>query len=476
MNSSSVSDEVSNDRQISVLNPGFSSAIPNLLRPHPQNSAIYGEDENVSSLIDLIQASGWVKPLVVTPTGTIISGHRRWKAVLALEWESIPVEVREFPDELTELEALLLENASRLKTTEQKVREGEAWQDLEASKAKIRQTANLKTGNQIPVRENFPTRERGRVRDAIASRVGLGSGRTYEKAAAVVREIDELLYDTPETAKAFKKVLNEHSVDAAHRLLKKPAPIRQQVLSLIAEGKAKSIKQAERIVKQNHAEFNNPSRPTLGGFSVGDWVEVNEDTQNPTYVGFRGQVEQILTVESQIAVNLEDSEDRAAKVRFYPHELTLIGKAQPPSPFQVGDLVFVNIDHLEAASPEERKWNGYWGLVTAIGETGGLTVNVGSESLQLFSRDLKPIDAQSTELHQVVERVLWLRNFALDEIEQRMLDVLQRREWFTPNQLIHLKNIETLYLDAKFHETEKPQASKFQGFPHLNFDSYPLNL
>jgi hypothetical protein len=41
--------------------------------------------------------------------------------------------------------------------------------------------------------------------------------------------------------------------------------------------------------------------------------------------------------------------------------------------------------------------------------------------------------------------VLRLRKLELDEIEEKMLDVLQVREWFTSHQLIYLKTIEKLY-------------------------------
>jgi ParB family chromosome partitioning protein len=47
------------------------------------------------------------------------------------------VEVREFENELAELEALLLENASRFKTTEQKVREALMWRSLESQKRNL---------------------------------------------------------------------------------------------------------------------------------------------------------------------------------------------------------------------------------------------------------------------------------------------------------------------------------------------------
>ena len=439
--------------------PVLTQKKPKELTPHPRNSSIYGDTEDVSDLVEMIQASGWVKPLVCTPTGTIISGHRRWKALLVLGWESVPVEVREFTDDLAELEAMLLENASRLKTTEQKVREGEAWRELEAALAKIRQTANLKIGNKTPVWENFHTRERGRVSDAIASRVGLGSGRTYSKAAKIVTQIDEEANQGHlEIAQALRLVLNEQSVDAAHMLLKKPPKLRYAIANLIVTGKAKSTLQAEKMVRQNnYVEFNAPSEATYVGFSVGDWVMVNDLAQNfKTYMGSKGQIEQILAVEQQISINLEGG---SHKIRFYPHELTLIALAPPPSAFRVGDIVFVDIDRHEAASPQEKKWNGFWGKVIAVGEVGSFTVAVGRDYLQLFPRDLKPIDTPSSELRNVVERVLRLRSFELDEIEERMLDVIQRREWFTSKQLIHLENIEKLYLPADFYETEKSQVA-----------------
>jgi ParB family chromosome partitioning protein len=68
-----------------------------------------------------MRQSEWVKPIVVNPRNVIISGHRRWKAALELGLETVLVEVREFPDEMAELKALLLENANRFKTTEQKL-------------------------------------------------------------------------------------------------------------------------------------------------------------------------------------------------------------------------------------------------------------------------------------------------------------------------------------------------------------------
>lgn len=77
--------------------PVLTQVDPQELKPHPRNSSIYGLDENITDLVEMIRASSWIKPLVITPFFIIISGHRRWKAALELRIESIPVEIREFP-------------------------------------------------------------------------------------------------------------------------------------------------------------------------------------------------------------------------------------------------------------------------------------------------------------------------------------------------------------------------------------------
>ncbi len=112
---------------MSLPDPALQQVSPHILTPHPLNASIYGENEDVSPLVELIRESGWVKPLVVTIDYVIVSGHRRWKAVKQLGWETIPVEVREFPDSIAVVEALLLENASRDRTIEVRIREGLDW-------------------------------------------------------------------------------------------------------------------------------------------------------------------------------------------------------------------------------------------------------------------------------------------------------------------------------------------------------------
>jgi ParB family chromosome partitioning protein len=74
------------------------------------------------------------------------------------------VVVREFKDALAELEALLLENATREKTIEQKVREAALWKEIEQESAKSRQ------GTRRDIQENFPgcCEQFGQSRDRVA--------------------------------------------------------------------------------------------------------------------------------------------------------------------------------------------------------------------------------------------------------------------------------------------------------------------
>jgi ribosomal protein L21E len=437
---------------LSKLAVGLHQVDPRSLVPHPRHASIYGEGEDVSPLVELIRSSEWIKPLVITPYRVVISGERRRLAALTLGLETVPVEVREFESAGAELEALLLENAplkekdSRQKTIEQKVREADAWKEIETEWARMRKLATLKQGDCYPDVENFPHRESlGKTRDTLATRVGLGSGKTYEKASKVVVRInEEVRQGNQSLADALRFVLNHQSVDAAHRLIKKPALESTLILELIATGKARSTKQAEKLVRQN-GYHNCALNSSFEGYSIGDWVEVI-DRDNPCY-GERGRVELLMPVEGLLSVSLEEAKQ---KKNFSPQELALLGKAPLPCPYRVGELVRIDIDSVSSIEALTRKYNGLWGIVLEIGELGSVKVDVGSTQVQLLPLDLQPIDNPSPQLKDVAHRVLRLRKLSLDEIEEKMLDVLQTREWFSAHQLVHLENIEKLYTSITF--------------------------
>lgn len=63
--------------------------------------------------------------------------------------------------------------------------EAEELKATEGERARLRSLANLKRGNEKPEVEMLPPRNERKTRDKIAQAIGLGSGRTYEKALRV---------------------------------------------------------------------------------------------------------------------------------------------------------------------------------------------------------------------------------------------------------------------------------------------------
>ncbi|MDD1414916.1 ParB/RepB/Spo0J family partition protein [Dolichospermum sp. ST_con] len=175
------------------------------LYPHPKNQSIYG-DEDIKELAQSIEEQGLNKALLIRPDGRIISGHRRWKAVKLLGWETVNVIEQEFTDDAEELKTLLISNEYRAKTNEQKCREGLLWEHIE--QAESRKLMGLKG------------KGKGPSRNRIAKKVGLQSGPTYNKARIVVSAIDKA-QESSEFAKAdaLKKVLNEKSISAAFEMV-----------------------------------------------------------------------------------------------------------------------------------------------------------------------------------------------------------------------------------------------------------------
>ncbi|VXD16737.1 ParB N-terminal domain-containing protein [Planktothrix paucivesiculata] len=342
---------------------------PKTLKPHPRYLKIYGR-MNIEELVEQIQLSNWINPILITPKQIIVSGHRRWQAALQLKWSAIPVEIRAFPNRLCELEALLSENLARPKTREQKVREANSWKEIESARAKQRQEAGLKIDEPDNLMDIFSEGRKGTTRDLVAAKVGLGSGVTYTKAAKVVAQIDwEIKAGNEEWADAWRSILNTVSIQAAYSLLKLPRKQQKQILDLIATGQARTPKEAALLLAEE--------------------------------------------------ASLDD-----------------------PRLFVSGDFAVVNIDPNLTFAPSDNRWNGYWGRVEGTGTSGLIVLNLGSEMLQFYSRDLVEIDEPTEEFLQVASKVLRLRSLDLDELEIALLDVLQQRVEFTPRQLLYLEYLE----------------------------------
>ncbi|MBD1919540.1 ParB N-terminal domain-containing protein [Microcoleus sp. FACHB-831] len=371
---------------------------PLKLTPHPTNAYIYGLDEDVSDLVELIKLGREIRPLIVTPSGTIISGHRRNRAAIILGWSTVPVEVKQFDSPMDELALLLRENTYRNRTVEQRIREGWYWELVEVASAKQRQVAGLKQNQPNTVRVNLPERIKGkfthmenvnsldgsqearRTRNRVSVRVGLG-GSSYDRASKVLKAIDLMQQDNPELANAWKKVLNKQSIDAAYKLLKSPSQWRERILQVLSTGLADTTIKAIAHLKAKTCALNP---------------------------------------------NFEAQEQPAGN----------------PLTFAAADLVQVNLSYMKNAG-DLLKWNGYWGEVLAVSLTGILTVNMGASVIKLMGKDVLKIDG--IELN-IAQRVLELRKHKeLSGLDELILNFIQKQHCLKNKELEHLQLIESRF-------------------------------
>src|SRR5688572_14587199 len=89
------------------------------LKRHPENVKLYGDTESIDDLRKSIPIIGLLEAIVITADGTIISGHRRYRALIKLERTEAIVRVIEPANETETLAALLEFNRHRIKTGSQ---------------------------------------------------------------------------------------------------------------------------------------------------------------------------------------------------------------------------------------------------------------------------------------------------------------------------------------------------------------------
>ena len=189
-----------------------------------------------------------------------------------------------------------MENATRTKTVFQKVREGQEWQAIESdlAKGRMRATQNNEAARAAP--ENFPELGlRGEARDIIAKRVGLGSGRNFQKALQVVEEIDRLCETgKTEIAEALKSILNENSINAAHKLLSIADKERERLLELIASDKALTLKEAQKLLQ----DLNPPETE----IQLAEGIKVKIQDNSPISPGLKGEITSLPNSSSAIVL------------------------------------------------------------------------------------------------------------------------------------------------------------------------------
>ena len=136
---------------------------------------------DIQELADDIKENGLINPPVVTPdTYELIAGERRLKAMKLLGYRQIEVRPMSVKDAEHQLNLEISENETRKDfSKKERIDYARRLERIEKVKAEKRRRENLI--NQTVEAENFPYREKGETRDIVAQKLGIGSGKQYEK-------------------------------------------------------------------------------------------------------------------------------------------------------------------------------------------------------------------------------------------------------------------------------------------------------
>jgi len=198
-------------------------------------SRIRREVGSLEGLKQSIQEIGLLHPIVVTAEHRLLAGYRRWTAFRELGRPEIPAHVVR---DLTEYQQFLQvesdENTERQELLpSEMVRRLELLEEWERDQARERQRATHlegrdAEGNPIFGAGKLPApKEKGQVRDRVAQ-VGGVSGRTYDKAKAVVQAAEE----EPEKYQPLQEEMDRTgNISGAYRKLQ----VQRQVEQLAAE-------------------------------------------------------------------------------------------------------------------------------------------------------------------------------------------------------------------------------------------------
>jgi ParB family chromosome partitioning protein len=192
------------------------------LRPNPLNPRGDVDDSGLEELAESIRAQGVLQPLLVTPGGVVVAGHRRLAAARMAGLDEVPVVIRDL-DRIQQQEIMLVENLQR--------------QDLS------------------PVEEARAYRQlldAGHTTAQLARRIGAPAARI--NARLVLLKLDEQVQwmfhrgDLPLTLAAV--------------LLKVADPIRQRQVATMAARRQLTVPEIERIVDRGAGALKTAPPPS----------------------------------------------------------------------------------------------------------------------------------------------------------------------------------------------------------------------
>lgn len=268
---------------------------------------------NIQELADDIKENGLINPPVVTPdTYELIAGERRLRAMKLLGYNQIEVRPMAVKDAEHQLNLEISENETRKDFSKaERIDYARRLERVESLKARERMESG---GTEI-----FPQGSKGEVRDIVAEKLNIGSGKQYEKEKFIIdnkstlstddfAEWDEGKLSTNKTFLKIKEQLEEKENQIAGYILKleKIKVLEKEINELNEELTNRPTNTIQVEVKPNDYDSNKSS---LDGYKK-DYKQLKTDYDNKVkeITTLKEQIESIqsVTEEEQYAKKLKD--------------------------------------------------------------------------------------------------------------------------------------------------------------------------
>ncbi len=200
------------------LDQGF--APTSSLSPNPHNIRLGIDQGEVDKLAESITAVGILEPLVVTPLGQVVAGHRRLLAARQLKLENVPIVVKDLTLH-QQREVMLIENLQR--TNLSPIEEARAFKVLV---------------------DGSTTRD-------VARRVGVQTNHIHTRL--LLLKLDDVVQTMVHRG--------DLPVRSATLLLQVADKARQRQMATMAANRGLSAAELERIINRGTGALSSPSHP-----------------------------------------------------------------------------------------------------------------------------------------------------------------------------------------------------------------------
>lgn len=176
---------------------------PNQLKAHPKNAEIYFDLDD--GLDESIRQHGILRPIIINRDFVILDGHRRWVRAKKLRLKEVPIEIREFENEII---ALIELNRYRVKQPREIYNESRVLGEEFAKQAGKRKSCYSRN-DLSNLTEPILTREK------VAKKLNVSNGQLYkiqriydneEKIPKAIKELDSRKISVHRTYKTLLQV------------------------------------------------------------------------------------------------------------------------------------------------------------------------------------------------------------------------------------------------------------------------------